>query len=467
MNTVFPIILGVIAGAFALASILVMFPLKRPTTPAWWALKAIPSLFATFIVAASLMIIFFGVTFSSPVILTLGLYDVLFYSVHIYRISQKPNPSTDLAHAFKSLPLQLSDARKRFLLKTRFGFGFPKVPKPMLTKDVPYCTARDTNRALLCDIWEPAENVPRSHLAFIYVHGSAWCVLDKDVGTRTFFRQLAAQGHVIMDIAYRLYPETGMRGMVHDVRHAVAWMKEHSATYDVHPDMIVLGGGSAGAHLSMLTAYTEGKTEFTPVDLLGRDTTVRGVISLYGPTDLEALYYHNGQNITARVPINNDDDKTPAQLPRWVRHLMGKNYKRLGFDKDMSRAQLPFMFGGHPEETPEPYELYSPVTHIHRHCPPTFLIQGTHDIITPVKATRFLYKKLNELGVPVAMHLIPQVDHGFDLFLPSLYPAARNAYFDIERFLEIMSLKGLDRKKSDALNKTAEVTAQDQKIVYG
>ena len=76
--------------------------------------------------------------------------------------------------------------------------------------------------------------------------------LDKDFGTRSFFRRLASQGHVIMDVAYRLFPETDFMGMVHDAKYAIAWMKANAAVYGVNPDNIVIGGGSAGAHIALL-----------------------------------------------------------------------------------------------------------------------------------------------------------------------------------------------------------------------
>ena len=56
-------------------------------------------------------------------------------------------------------------------------------------------------------------------------------MLDKDLGTRPFFAHLASQGHVIMDVAYRLAPETDMMGMVHDVKRSIVWMKEHALAY--------------------------------------------------------------------------------------------------------------------------------------------------------------------------------------------------------------------------------------------
>ena len=39
----------------------------------------------------------------------------------------------------------------------------------------------------------------------------------KDVGTRRFFRHLAGQGHVVMDVAYTLAPRAQLRAMVADV----------------------------------------------------------------------------------------------------------------------------------------------------------------------------------------------------------------------------------------------------------
>ena len=50
------------------------------------------------------------------------------------------------------------------------------------------------DRRLLCDLWQPLRGVAPSGLALVYLHGSAWYLLDKDFFTRPFFRHLAAQG---------------------------------------------------------------------------------------------------------------------------------------------------------------------------------------------------------------------------------------------------------------------------------
>jgi acetyl esterase/lipase len=218
-------------------------------------------------------------------------------------------------------------------------------------------------------------------------------------------------------------------------------MKTHAAEYGVNPERIVLGGGSAGGHLSMLASYAPTKPELTPPDVRHANLAVRAVVSEYGPSDLLACYFHTNQ-----------DKSTPALAPQAARDpgkasrqlelkntALGKNLKRLGFDKAMDAGSFKMLLGGRPEEAPERYAMYSPVSYVHPGCPPTLLIQGEDDQITPVGATRQLYQKLVEAGVPAINVVFPQTDHAFDLALPEISPVVQSALYDIDRFLALMA----------------------------
>lgn len=429
----------ILASFSTIMSITFFLKLQWPA-PVLWFLKLYVSALSPWFALSGLLTVVCGFATGSPLISLIGVYVVSIFVAHIFIVTMPPNASTDFDQAFKiDWENKIPSAQKRFFLSQRSILKLPVVPEPILEQNIPFATIPGTTRKLLCDIWQPNKNINHSGLAFIYLHGSAFYFLDKDFGTRPFFRHLAAQGHVIMDVAYRLAPETNMMGMVNDVKRAIAWMKENADHYRIDPDRIVLGGGSAGGHLAMLTAYTANDLQFTSIELHQKDMQVRGVISMYGSSDLESLYYHTNQHLTTRSDTGRSKKVVPAKMPSWMVKMMGAAYYRLGFDKDFENAGTTAdLMGCHPDECPETYRFFSVAAHVHSGCPPTLLIHGNHDVLAPVKSTRFLQSRLIETKVPTVMHILEQTDHGFDLIMPKISPSAHNAMYDVERFLALL-----------------------------
>jgi acetyl esterase/lipase len=199
-------------------------------------------------------------------------------------------------------------------------------------------------------------------------------------------------------------------------------MKANAERYQVSVQSIVLGGASSGGHLALLAAYTPEHPRLTPPDVQGRDLSVHAVLSCYGPADLRAVYRHTGQTRMIGLP------KVEIGVPP----AAGTNNSM----RDAGRLDL--LLGGHLHEIPEVYELASPVAHVHRGCPPTFLIQGDLDIFTPSDAARELHRKLVECEVPAVNIIYPRTNHAFDLLLPQVSPPAQAAIYYMERFLALM-----------------------------
>ena len=288
-------------------------------------------------------------------------------------------------------------------------------------RDIPYSTLAG-GRQLLCDVWHPATGVECSGVAMVYLHGGGWQTMDKDSGTRPFFSRLAGQGHVVMDVSYRLCPETDLPGMLADVKRAVAWMRAHAAEYGADPNRIVLSGASAGGHLALLAAYTPQVPALTATDVRESDTTVRGVIAWYAPADLTRY----------------SGDRFPRDWPLFVRVAY-----RLGMIKSpdhMGWVELERKLLGAPiREARDQVALLSPITYVGPACPPTLMIYGTHDGLIPIEDPRSLYAALRKCGVPAVYLELPWVDHAFDLAAPYLSPAAQAAYQDVEQFLAVMA----------------------------
>jgi acetyl esterase/lipase len=241
-----------------------------------------------------------------------------------------------------------------------------------------------------------------------------------------------------MDVAYRLASEADLMGMIHDVKRAIFWMKENAGRYSVDPELIVVGGGSSGGYLALMAAYTSNDPGFTQVDLSGKDFSCCAVIAEFPPTDLEALYYHTNQQITNLPEDSRSNQRFFTKLPTWLRKIIGRDLHRIGLDKEIeSIGKIEPLMGGHPDQCPEQYIFFSPFTYVNSQCPPTLLIQGNHDIMSPVKSTRLLFDKLIKEEVPAILHILPQTDHAFNRFLPNIAPSAHNALYNEERFLAI------------------------------
>jgi acetyl esterase/lipase len=292
-----------------------------------------------------------------------------------------------------------------------------------------------SGKALLADLWQPHSDTPRTGLGVLYIHGGGWRIGTKDMATRTFFRRLTGQGHVILDIAYTLWPEADLPAMVVEVKQAIHWLKENAPSHGVDPERIVLMGGSAGAHLALLAAYTPNHPAFQPASDAG-DTSVRGVVAFYPPVDFLTMSLQGGHGAPSAHSFL--DKAASAMLDRlFLLHaedIEAKVGRKVGFDNFVTA-----LLGGSADEIPEIYRLLSPIYHVGGHCPPTLLLHGSDDVFGLTPGVRRLYRALQETDVPAILVEFPHTDHGFDLILPQVSPVARAATQDVARFLALLA----------------------------
>jgi acetyl esterase/lipase len=334
----------------------------------------------------------------------------------------------------------------RRLGSKRYRFIQPAPPVIPGERDVDLGRSIGTDEPLLCDIWKPPQGIPNTGLAIIYFHGGLWQALDKDFLTQPLFRRLAGQGHVIMDVAYSLAPAAGLNRMLGDVKQAILWMKTHAHEYQVDPARIVLMGVSGGAHLALLAAYAPGHPAFQHLSP-GADMSVRGVVSIFGLTDLEAFFHEYGKS----------NPKQPEYSSQITDNLRPRLHDRTWLDRFMTRSRafpayrygnmpggalaLVDLLGGTLKEKADDYRQASPLTHVGPHCPPTMQVLAGEDFIVAPSHGRRLHQALRAAGVSSVYLEFPGSVHGFDQYFGvsrRIAPAAQSATYDIERFLALM-----------------------------
>lgn len=332
------------------------------------------------------------------------------------------------------------------VLPSRYRLIQPKLATIPGQRDVVIGTTGKADEPLLCDIWEPPDNIPHTGLAVIYFHGGAWQAVDKDFLTQPLFRRFARQGHVIMDVAYSLTPGADLNRMLGDVKQAIVWMKTHSKEYGVNPDRIVLVGTSGGAHLALLAAYAPDHPAFQLVCPEG-DMSVRAVVSLSGITDLSAFFYEYGRS----------NPNQPEYSSQITDNLRPRLYSKTWLDKFLTRSRvfpayrhsnmpggvllLIYLLGGTLKEIPETYRVASPISHVGPHCPPTLQLFGDSDFIVDVSHGRRLHQALCKAGISSVYIEFPDTVHAFDQYFGvsrRVSPAAQVATYNIEKFLALM-----------------------------
>jgi acetyl esterase/lipase len=136
---------------------------------------------------------------------------------------------------------------------------------------------------------------PAPRAVLIYLHAGGWIAGDRTVIPDMVTAQVA-RGYALASVDYRL-ATTGSDGQlvgsfpgaIWDVKRAIRAVKAKAKAWGLDPDRVILVGASAGGHLAAFVGATRGL--FEPPDLpltrhALRDSSVRAVVDLVGPTDL-------------------------------------------------------------------------------------------------------------------------------------------------------------------------------------
>lgn len=220
---------------------------------------------------------------------------------------------------------------------------------------------------LRLDVWRPRDPVRRA-AAVVLVDGgdrTSRSVPGKRGQAPRWAAWLADQGFVVFDIDYR-------PSRPGDVTRAVAWAGTNAGKFGVDPGRIVLMGTAVGGNLALLAAYAD-------------PPPVAAVVTLYAPTELTSWF--------------------TANRPWW--------YSRRLWD---SRRDSVLAFtGGPPDRVPDAYHAAEPIRLVRPGLPPTLLVQGGSDLLTPPAPTRRLADALKQAGNDARYVEIEYADHGFDV----------------------------------------------------
>lgn len=212
------------------------------------------------------------------------------------------------------------------------------------------------------------------------VHGGGWVEGKKDEYTKSLPKVSTEHGLACACMNYRYASnEVDFEAILDDISLALSEIKRQAAKHGVNINKVLLTGISAGAHLSLLYAYTRRRT--APVAPVC-------VVELCGPTDLtDPFYFAPDNSVNRAVGVG------------YFRDILSKGS---GFNIDLNDivSAQPALAKG------------SPINYIDNHTVPTIFGHGEQDEIVPYQNALDLDRKLTEYGIEHTFVSFPNSGHG-------------------------------------------------------
>ena len=224
--------------------------------------------------------------------------------------------------------------------------------------NLPYSSEHRDRR--LMDVLLP--DVPNGAGIF-FVHGGGWKAGSKE-SWQPVMERFCALGYVCASAEYRLCPETGLVGMMEDLRLAMSFFRAHADEWAFDPQRVAAYGSSAGGHLVGMLATVPPDDELGVTDELATRNTVP-------------------QTVVAINPALSLSPLRPDLLP-----------ERLLSD-------WPAVAG-----SPAPQERLT------GNEPPFLIVVGDADTTTPLTMQEEAAAALEAAGVPVGLVVVPGATHG-------------------------------------------------------
>lgn len=204
-------------------------------------------------------------------------------------------------------------------------------------------------------IFEPHNDKNKTRSAILLFHGGGWT--DGDASWMdSYAAQYAELGMVALSVDYRLSNETTITPFdaVADARNSVRWVRSHAAQLRIDPNKIVALGTSAGAHLAAAAA----------------------ILNEPWGSDRSAI----PDALILRSPAVSVADS------EWFRKLSGGASQAASLSPDL---------------------------HIRPGAPPTIILQGEEDSVTPAKGSKEFCARMRASNNVCVLKLYKGVGHLF------------------------------------------------------
>ncbi|MEV5508162.1 alpha/beta hydrolase [Streptomyces orinoci] len=211
---------------------------------------------------------------------------------------------------------------------------------------------------------------------YLHIHGGGWSFGSADGQDDKLWRIAEHARLAVVSVDYRLAPEHPFPAGPDDCEAAARWLVDHTAA-EFGTERLLIGGESAGAHLSVLTLLRLR-------DRHGITGAFRAAHLMFGPYDLSM---------------------TPSQRSFGAKRLLS-NTDSLRRTYELFTPGM----GAEQRRDPEVSPLFADLSGM----PPARMVVGSEDPL--LDDSLFLAQRWQAAGAPVELGVVAGAMHGFTLF---------------------------------------------------
>lgn len=256
----------------------------------------------------------------------------------------------------------------------------------------------DLGNDLQLDIYKPKNSTTGKLPVVVFLHGGAWALGDKVITPDNYVEQtilkLTEKNFAVLSVNYRLVSDTvHFPGPVEDSKDAVRWVRKNAAQYGFDSENIGYCGVSAGAHLSLLSAYTTDSEFIGDSELSKYSGRVNYVVDNFGPTDMNRLLH----------------TKAPKPL-LFVVGLIAKEI--IDIRTKLAKGITGYDIKTDRKKVIEICKTVSPLNYTDNSVP-TLILHGDKDKVAPLRHSKRLIKMLDKTTTPHSLIVVKKGNHGF------------------------------------------------------
>ena len=269
--------------------------------------------------------------------------------------------------------------------------------KTAVSEDITY--KKDSQgKDLKLDIYRPKNSGREKLPVVIFLHGGAWALGDKVIAPENYVEQtilkLTEKNFAVLSVNYRLVSDdVHFPGPIEDSKDAVRWVRKNADQYGFDAENIGYWGVSAGAHLSLLSAYTTDNEFVGDQELSKYSGKVNYVVDNFGPTDMNRLLH--------------------TRAPKPLLFIVGLISKKIiDIRTKIAKGMTGYDVNSERKKVIEFCKTISPLSYT-QNTVPTLILHGDKDKIAPIRHSKRLNKMLKRTNTPHEFIIVKKGNHGF------------------------------------------------------